>query len=530
MGTIRIAYSPKTVIIGTIVVVAAYIAALFLSLPAILLAGIAAVAAVLCSLTVRGSSLWSTFARRAHVADPYRPVHIGVLDKAAALWDGTSATVYVEVMPKDDFAVTFVDAHEEISREPIDLRLLERLMVQNDIALKHITVISAGYRNAIPNLRAGSLISEVTGSTPLSTGGSTYLAITLDTDQSHAAIGARAIKGSVPFGINKSVMAAAARIRILIEGQGISARVLTPRQVGKLTDAVYDQVGLASDHASWDRLGKGDAAAVVTYTPSKATRDDQRAWLQTPAHRTFETTRLTRTESGEVVTDYTVTYVVFDESALHDIGSYGGLRRTNGQHKQIVSRLLPLVADEPVHLPQLAMAGRDESGLAQYPGGIGVFLGTHAEKGRMFMRMRSNSGEALHLIGPDILAQMVVLRMCVGETTVDVRLTDDPHRAHAWQQFINQIASPLITFNSRRSADVIVVPDGHRQSGPRTDQTVIVASTRTPAVPPHTTVVAKGSELVITSGSRQTTIPWSMNHAERAYLVTAEEPARHAAP
>src|SRR5699024_7548565 len=118
--------------------------------------------------------------RRRHVSDPYEPAQLNEQDSAGVVWADGAATAYLELTPKQAFSVTTVTADDVVSRPPINLRLLERLIEQNDIVLDSITVISMGYRTVLARHVVGSMVSQIIGNTPVPTGGRTFLAVKLD--------------------------------------------------------------------------------------------------------------------------------------------------------------------------------------------------------------------------------------------------------------------------------------------------------------------------------------------------------------
>lgn len=522
MRSLRVHFTPGTMVITSVLVVAAMIVALIVDFSPAIAIGIALVVALAWQIEIRGSTLGSWIRRRRYVDELYSPVHLESRDTAGVIWDGQFATVYVELQPKEPFALTYVSSSDKVSRAPIDLRLLERMMVQNDIVLDSISVFSVGFRTALPRNVAATAVSQVVGPTPVPVGGSTYLVIRLNMETSHAAINARAINGSIPYGVHRSVLNAAARIRILIENQGVSASVLSRNEIDELTSQIVNTVGSAADTVSWDGMGEEGSARLVTYTAGPgSSRDDQIQWLQTPSFRTFEMTRLERTMTGTVTRSYAVSFVVSgDDRALSGLRTFG-VRRTNGQHKQALSRLLPSVAEQPFHIQRSPLRGRSGSELEHYPGGLGTFIGNSHLHGRVFMRILGGTGEHLYLIGPDILAKMMVLRLAMDQVSVDIRLTGQEQSAD-WLDFVGQIRSKLITFNRVKRPEVVVVPEGHQHSFVGTDQTVLVVCPRNPAIPPKTSIVARGSDLTVTTERGQVTVPWTLASQERSYLYTAE--------
>lgn len=522
MRSLRINLTPGTMFLISVLVVAAALAAFLTEIQPAVPIALAVLVVLVTQIEYRGSTLANWFRRRRHVDDPFDPVFLESRDTAGVIWDGTHASVYVELRPREAFALTYVTSSDRISRDPIDLRLLEQMMVQNDIVLDSISVLSVGYRTALADNKAANAVSQSVGQTPAPVGGTTYLVIRLDMETSHAAINSRAINGVLSYGVHRAVLNAAARIRILIESQGVSARVLSRGQISDLMSQLTSTVGTSADSANWDGMGDPGTVRLVTFAATPSTsREDQINWLHTPAFRTFEMTRLERTMTGTVVRSYTASFVVpGDTEALAGLRTFGA-RRLNGQHKQALSRILPLVKEQPVHAPRTALKGRTGSMIEHYPGGLGTFIGTSHQHGRVFMRIVGGTGEHLFLIGPDTLTQMVLLRLAMDQVSVDIRITGQGV-SEAWIAFVTQLRSPLITFNRKHRPDVVVVAEGHQHSFSGTDQTVIVVCQHNPAIPPKTSIVARGSELTITTERGQVTVPWQLASQERTYLLENE--------
>lgn len=522
MRSLRLNLTPGSMVIVSLFVIAAMILSLITGIPAAATVPVAVLLVIMWRIELRGSTLTSWFQRRKFLDEVFEPVHLESRDTAGVLWDGKVATVYVELRPKEPFALTYVSTSDRVSRAPIDLRLLERMMVQNDIVLDSISVLSVGFRTALPRNVAANAVSQVVGQTPVPVGGTSYLVIRLNMETSHAAINSRAINGSIPYGVHRSVLNAATRIRILIENQGVAANVLSRNEISDLMDQFVNTLGSAGDTVSWDGMGDEGSARLVTFAPSPgSTRDDQIQWLHTSSFRSFEMTRLERSMTGTVTRSYAVSFVVSgDDRSLAGLRTFGA-RRVNGQHKQALSRILPLVAEQPFDVARFPLKGRAGSMLEHYPGGLGTFLGTSPLHGRVFMRILGGTGEHLYLIGPDALAQMVILRLAMDQVSVDVRMTG-PGMGETWSEFVTQLRSRLITYNRVKNPDVVVVPEGHQHSFSGTDQTVIVVCPRNPSIPPKTSIVARGSDLTVTTERGQVTLPWTLSSQERSYLHTEQ--------
>lgn len=487
---------------------------------------VALILALVVLLTWRGSSVPDWLARRRRVAEPLRPVEVTTRDRAAVTWsaDTGAATVWVEIEPSDPFAMTLVDADDNVSRDPVDMRVIESLMTQSDITLSRVSVVTLGQSVAVPT-PAATMINQLIGQTPTHTGGRTFIVVALRMEDSLAAVHARATDGSVVVGTHKAVLAAAARIRIQIESAGMRAHVLSPEQAEEVSRDVLAQTSKSAKSPTWDRLGGGgEGSEIVSLSPRSAlgwNPDSQRAWNSVPARRVYESLSLDRLSSGTIASRYQVTFVSEGRGLPGLSPRSMGLQRIGGQQLQALSRYVPLAVDREVDTAPRPLTGRDGVPLRAWPGGLGVYVGTTDTRDRVFMRVSGGGGEALHLVGQELLAQQFLLRLAPQQVTIDVRIGDGGgERMVRWEQFVAGLRSPLITFRSNPHADVVVVDAGYEREFEGTTQTVLVISPSQPLIPPHASIVAhSGDRLAVTSGGKQVDVAWSLTPQERDFLV-----------
>lgn len=481
------------------------------------------VAALATAVRVRSASLAELARRRraGGVAD-IEPVVLSSRDGACVVWDGKKAQAFIELRPRDTFAVTEVRPDMSVSRPPIDVNLFKDMLVQGDIVLDSIELVTVGYRAALPAREFSSTLSQVIGLTPVPTGATTLVVVSLDTESSTAAITSRALGGSIPYGVERTVLNAAARIRILIEGQGIEASILTREQVMDVTKQVLYQVGGAADAPGYHALGDGETVDVRAFTPAaSASAEDHVEWMTTPAWRTIQSMSISRDEqTAQVGATYTAAFVTPADDDVDTRLAGFGARPLDGQHMQVLSRVLPSVRSLDVDLPRRAVDGTFGTEFHQYPGGLGTYLGTSGA-GRVFMRIDASLGQELHVVGPHALAQTILMRLSLAQVAVDVRMTGE--LARAWQTVVSRIGSPLVTYNSNRRAGVLVIPASDAESYRNAAATRIVVHTSMPAVQPEWSIVATGrDEVTVTTPRSQKRVTWSLTPGERNTLGLRE--------
>lgn len=480
--------------------------------------GIAIVVALLAVLSIQGSTLVEWIARTRRVTHHSRPVTITSRDGAAVVWDAHNAlaSCWIDITPAGQWPLTAVTSQGETSQPLVDLDMLAEMMRQDDIIVHRLALTTSGTRQATAS-RPARIISQVVGATPTHTSARTLLEVTVKMSESNAAAAARATQGSYVIGIQKTVLAAAARIVIRLKAQGLNAWILGPGAVRNAATDILNHVGAASEHQAWKQLGgPGSTPAVVTATPAGGRWDSaqQHEWLKTRTAHTFEHTFLERSPSGAPQVAHLVSFVSPDsDTQIDGIDRNVGLNVLGGQQAQAITRYMPLAASADLDVPQVPLD--EQMQLETHAGGLGVFLGTSPEDGKVFIRLDGNNTDPLWIIGPELLWRQFLQRVSLTDVTVDLQLDDPDGR---WQAFVDHLDAPLITCGTNPDAAVIVTGEGtpHR---PRQGQSHIILTTTTPDPAPQYCVVATADqELVAISGATSATMPWAMPGAERDLL------------
>lgn len=467
-------------------------------------------AVMLIVLSWRGSTLVEWVIRRRRVSVPTPGVLVSTRDKAAVLRDPVrgTATAWLEVAPKDAFALTTVDGNDHMSHPPLDVDLLAEMMTQDDIVVSTIEIVTLGHASVVPTPTAQE-ISRVAGTVPTHHGGRVLLKVTVDMAQAHAAITARASRGDYAAGLSKTLLAAAARIRIRLDASGIRANLLTPAQIDELTAEVAP---FLAGTPKWGSL-QGDKVTTSFFTPTATPpAGAQDEWLRVGSRRTFENIILSR-ERGEVMAGYVVGYTATGTSSVADQVKGLPLRLLGGQQLQAASRFVPLVADADVVVPTLPRRS-----VRAWPGTLGTYIGRDAAGTRTFMNIEGGAGTTLHVSGSLDLGKQMLVRMSKQHLAIDVRMASTPEMAEEWRGLVNSLRSPLVTFNQRRNPDVVVVPAGVEIDYATSQVTVVAVGVRRPSIPPAASITSTGSALVVTSGAEQREVRWEQTTAEASLV------------
>lgn len=472
---------------------------------------LAIIAVILVVATWRGSTLAEWVSRRRKVVVPTRHVVLSSRDRAAVVRDAVAgtATAWLELSPSDTFAVTRVSADGRVSRDPIDLPLLASLMQQDDIIVSSLEVITLGQPSVKPSA-VSQEISRMAGAVPTHHSGRVLLKVTVDTAEAHAAITARSTRGDYAAGLSKTLLAAAARMRIRLDAEGVRAELLTPAQVSELTTEVAPVV---AGKPAWSSI-KGTRTRTAFYTPTGTPNAESQAdWLRIGALRTYENIILRR-ERGGVVASYVVGFTTAADSTVE--GQIEGLplRSLGGQQLQAATRFVPLVSDIPLALPALPVTS-----VRAWPGPLGMYVGSTSTGTRTFMHVPGGSGKTLHVSGSMDLGKQMVVRLSKQHVSVDVRMSSTAEMAGDWRRMVAALKSPLVTFNAAGNPDVVVVPEGVESDYATSAATVMVVGLRRPAVPPAASITASApGELTVTRATEQHQVKWATTAAEKSVM------------
>lgn len=470
---------------------------------------------------VRGASMWQWRRIRRNGNTPVVFCQYGSHNGTGWTWDGSAMSVWVEVSPGQHFALTTVSASGTISGKPINLERLAKKMRQRDIVCESIRLVTHGYRTALPiSHSASAAVSDAIGPVPMHTGGRTFAVVTIATMSSLSAIRARAKDG----GIAEASWEAASRVRVELEAQGFTARIMSEKALRALGSEQAAQVAPALEHIQSTRLGEPSSVkvfSVVAQGSSWSVRSQHLA-RQIPAHRIYENLAIVRDNAGSLRSGYTASYVSQSDRIVRSLKG-AGLRAAAGQQVGILAQTMPPAAGPAPVIPMHSVADTDMP--VAHPGGAGLYLGSSPDLGRCFLRVDPASGQVLWLIGSRTMAQHMVLRMAIAAAPINVEIFKRADGAQEWEEFVRRVNSPLLTVGAAASPGIVVCPAAEAERLAATGATVIAYADHF-TVQPEFSIVENSGNLVATTGHDQVVVPWSMTAEERRYLPGAEARSR----
>lgn len=475
-------------------------------------AGAAAIALV-PMIAFRGLTIPDRWRVRRNSAAPLSAAMVHSRDRAGVVWDGATASVLMEVAPTGPFPVTWVSDTDDIDRTPIPLELLASLLVQLDIHCSEIAVLGIGYRTVLEEHKPSQIGEAVLGNMSWPTSGRTFVQVSMKANRSLGSVFLRARSGSVPLGRDRAILMAAARVRAQLAHHGFAVKLLPVSRVEAVTDEVLSVTGKSVDnpHSGWSGV-KGGVQTVSATVAGSWDEDKHRRWVSRSAYRTYERLSLTPGRTGPEAR-YTVTFASRDRGMFSGLWMLG-LSTIKHQQRPVLASLAPLAATGPVELPGVAV---DKARIELYPGGLGVLVGSSADKGRLFIRIDPDAGQTLYLVGPDELARQFLLRLILTLVTVDVRLGQP---GGEWDRFVRRLSSRLVTFRSNWTPGIVVC-DEREVSAERVahpGRTIIAVCSAVPEHRPEHSIIADRDRLVVTTGTDQAVVTWRMDPRERDFI------------
>ncbi|ORX18461.1 hypothetical protein AWC31_14250 [Mycolicibacterium wolinskyi] len=471
----------------------------------------------------RGASMWQWRRIRRNGNTPVVFCQYGSHNGIGWAWDGAAMNVWVEVSPAQPFALTTVSSSGAISGKHIDLERLAKKMRQRDIVCESIRVVTHGYRTALPiGHSASAAVSDAIGPVPVHTGGRTFAVVTVATMSSLSAIRARAKDGGIPA----AAWEAASRVRVELEAQGFTARIMSEKALRALGSEQAAQVASALEHIHSNRLGDASSVKVfsVVAQGSSWSARSQHLARQIPAHRIYENLAIVRENAGTLRAGYTASYVSQSDRIVRSLKG-AGLRAASRQQVGVLAQTMPPAAGPAPAIPLHPIADSDMP--VAHPGGAGMYLGSSPDLGRCFLRVDPASGRVLWLVGSRTMAQHMVLRMAIGTAPITVEILKRADGSQQWEEFVRRVNSPLLTIGAAANAGIVVCPAAEAERLAATGATVIAFADHF-TVQPEFSIVENNGSLVATTGHNQVTVPWSMTAEERRYLPGMEARARKA--
>lgn len=442
-------------------------------------------------------------------------------DGVGVVFDGRTATALVEITPRP-WQVTDVSA-TGVSKAPmISADVLRRQLRQFDIGLSRIDVICVGYKFADRDTAAG-VLDTLIGPVSVPLGGTTVIAVSLDLDADILGPAySRARRASLPDGLCQTLTIASTRVCHSLAEQGFGGRLMSAQQVRDFHDTVLAQVSRPLAEPKWRNCGPTSGVHTRTFVPARGHWNAESAgsWNHLQAHRQYTTLTLTPQGSGLAKAQPLVSYLVRGGDALSKAESYG-LRVAGGQQVPGVSRALPCATQTPLRSTGVLIDDHRLLGFGIPAGGAGLFVGTRADKTRVFVAV-SPADEPLWLAGPTLFALQMVGRLSTQEHRIAVMI-DDPQ----WQRMVTHRATSTLSFGDVETApaDVVVCTpewwERHRSLAAGKAVLLVTAGAAGRGATNSLTVdtSAGRSEVIVTADAQTSRVLWELTPIERRTLI-----------
>lgn len=453
-------------------------------------------------------------------------------DGVGVVFDGHTVTALVEITPRP-WQLTCISATGGGGSPVISADVLRRQLRRYDIGLSRIDVICAGYKFAA-NDTASGVLDTLIGPVSVPLGGSTVVAVSLDleADVLEPAY-ARTRRGSLPHGLCQALTIAATRVRNALAEQGFGGRLMSAQQIRDFHDAVLAQVVRALSVPKWRTCGATSGVHTRTYVPARGHWNAESAgsWNHLQAHRQYTTLTLTPQGDGRALAQPLVTYLVRGGDALAKAESYG-LRTAGGQQVAGLSRALPVASHLPLRSAGVIIDDQRQLGFGIPAGGAGLFVGSQADKTRVFVAV-SPADEPLWLAGPPLFAMQMVARLSTQDQRIAVMI-DEPR----WQHLVAHRDSPALTLRTVETipADVVVcTPQWWERHRKLTAGKAVLLVTEGAAGSGATNSISVEtvdgrSEIVVSVDEQRVTVPWELTPMERRTLLGDVDVAGTVAP
>ncbi len=496
--------------------------------------GAAAAGAVFAAIggKVRGRTLGQWIALRQGKNKLPEQAALFSRDGVGVVFDGTTVTALVEITPRP-WQVTCVGSTRAGGAPVISAEVLRGQLDRFDIGLSRIDVICAGYKFAA-NDNASGVLDTLIGPVPVPLGGTTVVAVSIDLDADILEPAyKRARRNSLPDGLCQTLTIAATRVRHALAEQGFGGRLMSAQQVRDFHDSVLAQVARALCAPRWRTCGASSGVHTRTYVPARGHWNAESAggWNHLQAHRQYTTLTLTPQGSGRALAQPLITYLVRGGDALAKAESFG-LRTAGGQQVAGLNRALPVSTHIPLHSPGAVIDENRQLGFGVPAGGAGLFVGSGADKTRVFVAV-SPADEPLWLAGPPLFAMQMVARLSTQDQRIAVTI-DEPR----WQQLVAHRDTPALRLGAADTAlaDVVVcTPQWWEKNRPLTAGKAVLLVTAGAAGSGATnslTVesVDGRSEIVVSADAQEARVLWELTPLERRALLGDIDTAGPTAP
>ncbi|MFA5711732.1 type VII secretion protein EccE [Mycolicibacterium sp.] len=454
-------------------------------------------------------------------------------DGMGVIFDGTSISALVEITPRP-WQMTTVSATGASESPVISADLLRPQLRQYDIGLSRLAVICAGYKFAARD-HAAAALDTLIGPVSVPLGGLTVIQVSLDLQADILGPAyRRAKRESLPDGLCQTLSIAATRICHVLAEQGFGGRLMSAPAVREFHDAVLSQVAGPLSSPGWRNCGPRSEVHTRTYVPARGHWNAESAggWNHLQAHRQYTTLTLTPQGDGQALAQPLITYLVRSGEAMAKASGYG-LRPAVGQQVAGLNQALPVSTRLPLRSTGALIDEHRHLGFGVPAGGAGMFVGSRADKTRVFVAV-SPASEPLWLSGPRLFAMQMVARLSTQDQRISVMI-DEP----AWQRLAEHRDTPVLTVGTVESvpADVVVCTpqwwERHRELC--AGKAVMLVTEEAPGRGATNSLTVQAnpaghSEIAVAVDEQSTTVLWELTPMERRALLGDVDASGTAAP
>jgi type VII secretion protein EccE len=380
-------------------------------------------------------------------------------------WDGRAVLTMLRVEPQS-CAVTLLSPGSVTTNDVLPLPEVARCLIQRDLGLTGIDVISSGSRT-FGTSPVAQIYDKIIGPLPATAHRTVWLALRMDPRINPDAVRAH---GGGSRGLMRAAVGATLAVANRLAAHGVAVSVLSSAE---LEDAVAQLTENVTPDALTDSWRSAVPAVplpgadhgglhLTSFEIDPALLDSQvltDIWA-TRSRSTTLTLRMRPVEGGEVAVG---AIVRFNTGHRLEPPAVAGLKPLPGRQYRALLACLP-IGKQAVRLGHAVCYGPPEAlaGIQLPAGGCGQLIGADSSGRAVALPLIGPAVQRVEIVGNLTLAEQVVLRaVAVGAGVVVYT-----NRPDAWQPIADNIASPQLL----------------SISAPTPDRTVVVSASTTVAV------------------------------------------------
>lgn len=518
-GRTVFAYTPRSAMAASMAATTAAAATVGIS-PAVAGAA-AAVSASVFGMRFAGRTVGQWVALRRESRTPLEQAVLFANDKVGIVFDGTTATAFVEITPRP-WQITSVGPTGENQSPVISADVLRRQLEQYDLRLSGIDVVCAGYKFASRD-HASATLDTLIGPVSVPLGGVTVVAVSMALDaETIDPSYRRTQRGSLHVGFAQALTVAATRVMYSLAEKGFGGKLMDATRVRGFHDTVLAQVSRPLASPGWRNCGPRSGVHTRSYVPARGhwNAESAGAWNHLQSHRQYTSLSLSPVGGGQALAQPLITYLVRGSETFDKTSGFG-LKSASGQQVAALERCLPVASRTTLRSPGAIIGERHRLGFGIPAGGAGLFVGSRPDKTRVFVASPPTE-EPLWVFGPQLFALQMVARLSTQDRRIAV-VIDDP----AWEALVAHRAAPSLSIGveNLRMADVLVcTPAFWERNRARCEGKAIVLVAEddpgTAAVNSMKVISHEGRSMIqVKVDSETTDVIWELTSAERRVLI-----------